>query len=397
MARIKEGDVTFYNLNGDSFEKEVTRITWDSECAEKGGWEHFMIKEIHEEPKAVRDTIASFVKDGTIDFSSYNLTDEVLSSISALRIIACGSSFHVGEAVKSMVEELGGIPCIVEYASEFRYRKAILDPNEAVVFISQSGETADTLAALRITKEKNIKTIGLVNVVGSAIARESDYVIYTLAGPEIAVATTKAYSAQLVAMYSLALALAKAKKRIDENKEKEIIFELESLPSKIERLLDEKERIQWFASKFASSKDVFFIGRGVDWAISMEGSLKLKEISYIHSEAYAAGELKHGTISLVEEGTLVVGILTDDALIEKTVSNLTECRSRGAYIMALTTYGHYSTEDSSDFTVYIPRTLKYFTPSLAIVPLQLFSYYISVAKGLDVDKPRNLAKSVTVE
>ena len=232
---------------------------------------------------------------------------------------------------------------------------------------------------------------------GSAIARESDYVIYTLAGPEIAVATTKAYSAQLVAMYSLALALAKAKKRIDENKEKEIIFELESLPSKIERLLDEKERIQWFASKFASSKDVFFIGRVVDWAISMEGSLKLKEISYIHSEAYAAGELKHGIISLVEEGTLVVGILTDDALIEKTVSNLTECRSRGAYIMALTTYGHYSTEDSSDFTVYIPRTLKYFTPSLAIVPLQLFSYYISVAKGLDVDKPRNLAKSVTVE
>ena len=232
---------------------------------------------------------------------------------------------------------------------------------------------------------------------GSAISRESDYVINTLAGPEIAVATTKAYSAQLVAMYAFALALAVAKNRVDEKREKEMIEELESLPKKIERLLDEKERIQWFASKFSSSKDVFFIGRGIDWAISMEGSLKLKEISYIHSEAYAAGELKHGTISLLENNTLVVGLLTDDALIEKTISNLTECRTRGAYIMALTTYGHYSVEDSSDFTVYIPRTMKYFTPSLAIVPLQLFSYYISVAKGLDVDKPRNLAKSVTVE
>ena len=397
MARIKDGEVSFYNLNGDEVKKEVTKITWDSQSAEKGGWEHFMIKEIHEEPKAVKDTISSYIKDGRIDFSSTGLTNDILSSISSLRIVACGSSFHVGEAVKSMVEEEAGIACIVEYASEYRYRKAILDPNEAVVLISQSGETADTLAALRITKERGIKTIGLVNVVGSAISRESDYVIYTLAGPEIAVATTKAYSAQLAAMYAFALALAVAKKRVDEKREKEMIEELESLPKKIERLLDEKERIQWFASKFSSSKDVFFIGRGIDWAISMEGSLKLKEISYIHSEAYAAGELKHGTISLLENNTLVVGLLTDDALIEKTVSNLTECRTRGAYIMALTTYGHYSVEDSSDFTVYIPRTMKYFTPSLAIVPLQLFSYYISVAKGLDVDKPRNLAKSVTVE
>ncbi|MGN1163757.1 MAG: glutamine--fructose-6-phosphate transaminase (isomerizing) [Candidatus Ornithospirochaeta sp.] len=397
MARIKDGDITFFNLNGDTFQKESTSITWDAEDAEKGGWEHFMIKEIHEEPKAVQDTVSSLVKDGRIDLSASGLTKEIEKDIEALRIVACGSSFHVGEAVKPLFNDLSRIPVTVEYASEYRYRKPVFHKNEAVVFISQSGETADTREAMRMTKEEGVRTIAVVNVLGSSIAREADHVIYTMAGPEIAVATTKAYSAQLVAMYALGISIASSKEMISEEEERHLVEALGALPGKIEKILDEKERIQWFASKFSSAKDVFFIGRGIDWAISMEGSLKLKEISYIHSEAYAAGELKHGTISLLEEGTLVVGVLTGDDLLEKTLSNLTECRARGAYIMSLTTYGHYGVEDSSDFTVYVPRTEKYFTPSLAIVPLQLFSYYISVSKGLDVDKPRNLAKSVTVE
>ena len=397
MAKIKSGEITFFNLNGDTFEKESTSITWDAEDAEKGGWEHFMIKEIHEEPKAVQDTLSALIKDGSVDLSASGLTKEIESGIEALRIVACGSSFHVGEAVKPLFTELSRIPVTVEYASEYRYRKPVFHKNEAVVFISQSGETADTREAMRMTREEGVRTIAVVNVLGSSIAREADHVIYTMAGPEIAVATTKAYSAQLAAMYALGISISRSKGMIGEEEEKRLVGELLALPGKIERILDEKERLQWFASKYSSAKDVFFIGRGIDWAISMEGSLKLKEISYIHSEAYAAGELKHGTISLLEEGTLVVGVLTVDELLEKTLSNLTECRARGAYIMSLTTYGHYSVEDSSDFTVYVPRTEKYFTPSLAIVPLQLFSYYISVSKGLDVDKPRNLAKSVTVE
>ena len=295
------------------------------------------------------------------------------------------------------MEDLARIPVRVELASEFRYRNPILDPKGLVVIISQSGETADSLAALRESKKQGVKTLGIVNVIGSSIAREADNVYYTLAGPEIAVATTKAYSTQLIAAYTLAIQFAKIRGQITEEQYTGYIEELQSIPEKIQRIIEDKERLQWFASKQANSKDVFFIGRGIDYAISMEGSLKMKEISYIHSEAYAAGELKHGTISLIEDGTLVIGALTQPALYEKTVSNMVECKSRGAYLMGLTTFGNYNIEETADFTVYIPKTDPHFATSLAVIPLQLLGYYVSVAKGLDVDKPRNLAKSVTVE
>ena len=312
-------------------------------------------------------------------------------------IVACGSAYHVGVVGQYVIESASRIPVRVELASEFRYRDPILNENDLVVVISQSGETADSLAALRLAKKMNIKTLGIVNVVGSSIAREADYVFYTLAGPEIAVATTKAYSAQLIAIYALAIQLGKYREIIDENRYTSLIEEMETLPEKMERVLSDKERIQWFASKYANAQDMYFIGRGIDYAVSLEGSLKMKEISYVHSEAYAAGEIKHGPISLIEDGTLVIGICTDKKLFEKTRSNMVEVKSRGAYLMGLTSYGNYSIEDTADFTVYIPQTDPYFTTSLAIIPLQLLGYYLSVAKGLNVDKPRNLAKSVTVE
>ena len=395
-ARILPGEVHFFDLNGDEVELKPTEITWDAKAAEKGGFEHFMIKEIHEQPQAVKDTLGSLIKDGKIDLSEI-ISDEELKDVNAITIVACGSSWHVGMQAQYVIEDLVGIPVRVELASEYRYRKTVAQPGTLVVLISQSGETADTLAALREAKAKGFKTLGIVNVLGSSIAREADKVIYTKAGPEIAVATTKAYSAQLICMDILAIELARVKGQISESDYEKLIAELETIPEKIERILEEKDRLQWFASKYSSAHDMFFIGRGLDYAISLEGSLKLKEISYVHSEAYAAGELKHGTISLIEDGTLVVGILTQKALIEKTISNMTECKARGAYLMSLTVDGNYSIEDSSDFTVYIPKTDPHFAGSLAIVPLQLFAYYVSVAKGLDVDKPRNLAKSVTVE
>ena len=284
-----------------------------------------------------------------------------------------------------------------ELSSEFRYRNLPLDPRGLVVVISQSGETADSLAALREAKARGLKTLAIVNVVGSSIAWETDYVFYTLAGPEIAIATTKAYSAQLAACYALAMQFARVRGQLEETAYQEMIAELATLPGKVERVLEDKERIQWFAAKFANAHDVFFVGRGIDYTVSLEGSLKMKEISYIHSEAYAAGELKHGTISLIEDGTLVIGVLTQSELFEKTVSNMVECKSRGAYLMGLTSYGNYSLEDTANFTVYIPKTDVHFAASLAVIPLQLLGYYLSVARGLDVDKPRNLAKSVTVE
>ena len=298
---------------------------------------------------------------------------------------------------KYVIESMAGIPVEVDVASEFRYRNPILAEDSMVVIISQSGETADSLAALRLAKERNVPVLSVVNVVGSSIARESDYTLYTYAGPEISVATTKAYSTQLIAMYLLSIQSAFVQGKLEESRVSELLAEMETLPDKISKVLDDKERIQWFASKYANAHDIFFIGRGIDYAISMEGSLKMKEISYIHSEAYAAGELKHGTISLVEDGTLVIGVMTQKDLFEKTLSNMVEVKSRGAYLMGLTSYGNYSIEDTADFSVYVPKTEKYFTTSLAIVPLQLMGYYVSVAKGLDVDKPRNLAKSVTVE
>ena len=397
MARVRKGEITFYNLDGDEIEKEQKIIEWDAEAAEKGGYEHFMMKEIHEQPKVVADTLNSVLKDGEIDLSGVGLSAEEIKNISEIQIVACGSAYHVGMVGQYVIEDLARIPVRVELASEFRYRNPILDKNMLVIIVSQSGETADSLAALREAKLRGIKTLGIVNVVGSSIAREADNVFYTLAGPEISVATTKAYSTQLIAMYTLAVQFAKIRGQILEEQYTGYIEEMQTLPDKIRRILEDKERIQWFASKQMNAKDVFFVGRGIDYSICMEGSLKMKEISYIHSEAYAAGELKHGTISLIEDGTLVIGVLTQSALFEKTVSNMVECKSRGAYLMGLTTTGNYNIEESADFTVYIPETDEHFATSLAVIPLQLMGYYVSVAKGLDVDKPRNLAKSVTVE
>ena len=397
MARVRKGEITFYNLDGDEIEKEQKVIEWDAEAAEKGGYEHFMMKEIHEQPKVVADTLNSVLKDGEIDLSGVGLSAEEIRNISEIQIVACGSAYHVGMVGQYVIEDLARIPVRVELASEFRYRNPILDKNTLVIVVSQSGETADSLAALREAKLRGIKTLGIVNVVGSSIAREADNVFYTLAGPEISVATTKAYSTQLIAMYTLAVQFAKIRGQISDEQYMGYIKEMQTLPDKIRRILEDKERIQWFASKQMNAKDVFFVGRGIDYAICMEGSLKMKEISYIHSEAYAAGELKHGTISLIEDDTLVIGVLTQSALFEKTVSNMVECKSRGAYLMGLTTTGNYNIEESADFTVYIPETDEHFATSLAVIPLQLMGYYVSVAKGLDVDKPRNLAKSVTVE
>jgi glucosamine--fructose-6-phosphate aminotransferase (isomerizing) len=398
MARIRAGEVTFFNLDGDEVEKEAQTVTFSAEAAEKGGFEHFMMKEIHEQPKVVEDTIAKYVKDDKIDLSEVGITAEDIKDVNEVYIVACGSAWHVGMEIQYIVEDLTDITVRCELASEFRYRKMHLNPNALVVVISQSGETADSLAALRMAKENGLKTLAIVNVVGSSIARDADHVMYTLAGPEISVATTKAYSCQLICGYLLSLKLAEAKGTLtDPERIKYYIDEIKSIPAKIEKILEEKERIQWFAAKFSNAQDIFFIGRGLDYAICLEGSLKMKEISYIHSEAYAAGELKHGTISLIEKGTLVIGALTQPALYEKTISNMQECKSRGAYLMGLTSYGKYEVEDQCDFTVYVPKVDEHFAGSLAIIPLQLLGYYTSVAKGLDVDKPRNLAKSVTVE
>ena len=397
IARLQKGNITFYNLDGEEIQKELKEIQWDAESAEKAGFEHFMMKEIHEQPKAIRDTLHSVLKNGELDLTEIGLTEKAIQYISQIYIVACGSAWHAGMAAQYVIEDLARIPVRVELASEFRYRRPILNPKGLVIIISQSGETADSLAALREAKEQGIPTLAIVNVVGSSIAREADYVFYTMAGPEIAVATTKAYSAQLMAGYVLALSFAYIRETISKEKYQAYLQELSALPDKIGKIIENKERIQWFASKQAAAQDIFFIGRGLDYAVSLEGSLKLKEISYIHSEAYAAGELKHGTISLIEDGTLVIGVLTQPELYEKTISNMVECKSRGAYLMAVTSYGNYSIEDTADFVVYIPKTDPHFMPSLAVIPLQLLGYYVSVAKGLDVDKPRNLAKSVTVE
>ena len=398
MAKITQGNVEFYNLDGDVIEKKITEITFSAEAAEKGGFEHFMMKEIHEQPKVIEDTLNKYIKNGEIDLSEVGLSDEDIKKFSQIYIVACGSAWHVGMEAQYVIEEFTDLQVRCELASEFRYRKVKYDKNALVIVISQSGETADSLAALRMAKEKGMKTLAIVNVVGSSIAREADYVMYTLAGPEISVATTKAYSCQLVCGFMLALKFGEVRETMDCFETMDYyIDELRSIPEKMKKILDDKERIQWFAAKYANAKSIFFIGRGIDYAVSLEGSLKMKEISYIHSEAYAAGELKHGTISLIEDGTLVIGVLTQSDLYEKTISNMVECKSRGAYLMGLTEYGKYDVEDQCNFAVYVPKLDEHFIGSLAIVPLQLLGYYTSVAKGLDVDKPRNLAKSVTVE
>ena len=389
--------IHFYNVDQEEIEKEITTINWDAEAAEKGGYEHFMLKEIYEQPKAVQDTISPRIKDGEIVLEELEMPEEEIRQIRRIYMIGCGSAYHVCVSARYVLEALTRIPVEVDLASEFRYRDPILEEDSLVIVISQSGETADTIAALKEAKSRGARVLGIVNVVGSSIAREADNVLYTWAGPEISVATTKAYSTQLAACYLISIYFAKIRQTINEEKYHALFAELKKLTEKIQRILGDKERVQWFANKFASSKDIFFIGRGLDYGISLEGSLKLKEISYIHSEAYAAGELKHGTISLIEKGILVIGIATQPDLYEKMISNMVEVKSRGAYLMGLTCYGNYSMEDTANFTVYVPKTEKYFTNSLAVIPLQLFAYYVAIARGLDVDKPRNLAKSVTVE
>ena len=397
IGRLADGNITFYNLDGDEIEKELVEIKWDAEAAEKGGYEHFMMKEIHEQPKAIADTLNSVLKDGKLDLSAVELSDEEIKKISQIYIVACGSAYHVGVVAQYVMEDLAKIPVRVELASEFRYRKPLLDPDGLVIVISQSGETADSLAALRLAKDKGLRTLGIVNVVGSSIAREADNVFYTLAGPEISVATTKAYSTQLIAAYCLAIQFARVRGEIADDVYSTYLEELKTIPDKIEKILEDKERIQWFAAKVANSKDIFFIGRGIDYAVSLEGSLKLKEISYIHSEAYAAGELKHGTIALIEKGTPVIAIATQEELFEKMVSNMEEVRARGAYVIAIAQEKNTEVEKAADKVIYIPNVDDIVSSILTVLPLQLLSYYVAVERGCDVDKPRNLAKSVTVE
>ena len=397
IAVLSEEAISFFNVDGEEIIKEPSTIDWDINAAEKGGYEHFMLKEMYEQPQTVRDTLNPRIKEGTIVIEELGMSDEEIRGIGRIHIVACGSAYHTGVTAKYVFEGMARIPVDVDLASEFRYRNPILADNDLVIIISQSGETADSLAALREAKNRGVKTLGIVNVVGSSIAREADKVMYTWAGPEIAVATTKAYSAQLIAEYLLAIKFAQVRGEITEQDVRAYLKDLQKLPEQIEMLLGNKGKIQHFANRYISAKDVFFVGRGLDHAISMEGSLKLKEISYIHSEAYAAGELKHGTISLIEEGTLVAAVLTQEELYKKTISNIVELTSRGAFVLAVTNTGNTEIEKAADYVIYIPQTNRWFTNSLAIIPLQLFSYYVSVGKGCDVDKPRNLAKSVTVE
>lgn len=397
IAMLTKDGMTFYNIDEEEIDKESTEIQWDISAAEKGGYEHFMLKEMYEQPKAVTDTLNPRIKGNEIVIEELGMTEEEIKAIRKIYIIACGSAYHTGVTAKYVFEGLARIPVEVDLASEFRYRNPIFEPDTMAIIVSQSGETADSLAALREAKANGIKVLGIVNVVGSSIAREADNVMYTWAGPEIAVATTKAYSTQLIAHYLLALKFAQVRGKVTDSQMEEYIRELKRLPAQIEMLLNNKEKIQRFANRYIAAKDVFFIGRGIDYAISLEGSLKLKEISYIHSEAYAAGELKHGTISLIEEGTLVAAVLTQEDLYKKMISNMQEVKTRGAFLLAVTNADHTDAEKTADYVIYIPKTNQYFANSLAIIPLQLFGYYVALGKGCDVDKPRNLAKSVTVE
>jgi len=397
IVRMTDSTMEFFTVDEEPIEKESTRIDWDINAAEKGGFEHFMLKEMYEQPKAILDTFSPRIKGDDIVIEELKMSDDEIRAIKKIMIVACGSANHTGMTSKYIFEGLARIPVEVDLASEFRYRNPILEEGTLVIVVSQSGETADSLAALREAQARGAKVLGIVNVVGSSIAREADNVMYTWAGPEIAVATTKAYSSQLIALYLLAMKFAHARGTLDDASLKEMLEDLQKLPEQVELLLNNKNKIQKFANRYLAAKDVFFIGRGIDYAISMEGSLKLKEISYIHSEAYAAGELKHGTISLIEEGTLVAAVLTQEDLYKKMISNMEEVRTRGAFVMAVTNEGNTDVERVADYVIYIPETNRYFANSLAIIPLQLFGYYVSVGRGCDVDKPRNLAKSVTVE
>ena len=397
VVALKENEIHFYTVDEEEIQKTPSHVDWDAEAVAKGGYEHFMLKEIYDQPRAVRETFEKHMKDGNVEIEELRMTDEEIRKLSRIHIVACGTAYHAGMTAKYVIESMARISVEVDMASEFRYRNPIIEEGALLIVISQSGETADTLQALRDSKARGAKVLGIVNVVGSSIAREADSVMYTWAGPEIAVASTKAYSAQLIALYLLAMKFARVKGTISEEEYQQLVFDLRRLPEQIELLLGNKTRIQRFANRYVAAKSVFFIGRGLDYTLSMEGSLKLKEITYMHSEAYAAGELKHGPISLIEDGTLVMASLTQEDLYKKTISNIREVKSRGAFVLALTTTGHDDIEDTADYVLYIPQTNRYFTNSLAIIPFQMFAYYVSIGKGLDVDKPRNLAKSVTVE
>lgn len=397
VVALKENEIHFYTVDEEEIQKTPSHVDWDAEAVAKGGYEHFMLKEIYDQPRAVRETFEKHMKDGNVEIEELRMTDEEIRKLSRIHIVACGTAYHAGMTAKYVIESMARISVEVDMASEFRYRNPIIEEGALVIVISQSGETADTLQALRDSKARGAKVLGIVNVVGSSIAREADSVMYTWAGPEIAVASTKAYSAQLIALYLLAMKFARVKGTISKEEYQQLVFDLRRLPEQIELLLGNKTRIQRFANRYVAAKSVFFIGRGLDYTLSMEGSLKLKEITYMHSEAYAAGELKHGPISLIEDGTLVMASLTQEDLYKKTISNIREVKSRGAFVLALTTTGHDDIEDTADYVLYIPQTNRYFTNSLAIIPFQMFAYYVSIGKGLDVDKPRNLAKSVTVE
>lgn len=397
VAALRADGLRFYSLDEEEVGKEPVTIDWDSNAAEKAGYEHFMLKEMYEQPKTIMDTISPRLQGGDIVIEELKMSDEELRAVKKIHIAACGSAYHAGVTGKYVLEGLARIPVEVDLASEFRYRNPILGEGSMVIVISQSGETADTMAALRESKAKGYQVLGIVNVVGSTIAREADACLYTWAGPEIAVATTKAYSAQLAALYLLAMKFARVRGIMPDEEFKGLLADLKRLPDQIELLLAQKQKIQHFANRYLGARDIFFIGRGIDYAISLEGSLKLKEISYLHSEAYAAGELKHGTISLIEDGTLVVAVSTQPDLYKKTISNIEEVKARGAFVMAVTNEENQAMEKVSDYVVYLPETNPYFANSLAIIPLQLFAYYVAVGRGCDVDKPRNLAKSVTIE
>ena len=394
---LSKDSVTVYNSDLEPVEKERMTVNWSVEAAEKGGYEHFMLKEINEQPKAVRDTVSPRLENGRIALDT-DIPEGLLKSLSRIHIIACGSAYHTGTVAKYVIESLAKIPVEVDLASEFRYREPIVSERDLCIVISQSGETADTLAAMREAKRRGVRTLAIINVVGSTIAREADFVLYTWAGPEIAVATTKAYSTQLVMLYMLAARLAVARGHISPDEEKTLAAEISLIPEKIDKVIGNTDTLSYLASRFHNHKDIFFLGRGVDYAAGLEGSLKLKEISYIRSEAYAAGELKHGTIALIQNDTLVVAIATQKALAEKMVSNIREVKARGACVL---TIASEDTRDAlsavSDHLFTVPSCFEKFSPSLTVPAMQIFAYYIAVARGCSIDKPRNLAKSVTVE
>lgn len=399
MAVLTRDSVECFTLDGEPVAKEVYKVTWDAVSAERGGYPHFMLKEIHEQPKAIRDTLRGRVNPdlGSVTLDELGIDAETVKAMDRIHIVACGTSWHAGLVGKVAIEQLARIPVNVEIASEYRYSNPIATPNTLVIAITQSGETADTLAAMREMKARGLRVLAITNVVGSSAAREADNVIVTWAGPEIAVASTKAYTTQLAALYLLAVHFAQVRGEIGEQAAHDMINALDNLPQVAEAVLDTAPQIHAFAQKYAESKDTFFIGRGIDYAVSLEGALKLKEISYIHAEAYAAGELKHGTLALITEGVPVVAIAMQPDLYEKTVSNIVEVKARGAFVLGLTWVGNEDLAKTVDEVIYLPKTHPTLAPLAAVIPLQLLAYYAAVARGNDVDKPRNLAKSVTVE